>query len=559
MPTKLVRRYSMVKRYGIIIDTLIKYGFGYFVDQMGIRSLGSFSSRFKGRFAPPPRPCSGPERVRKVLEELGPTYVKFGQLMSMRQDLIPKEYAEEFAKLQNEVPPFSFDEVERVVEEEFGKKIEEIFLSFDSSSIAAASIGQVHRAKLFDGTEVVVKVQRPGIRKVISSDLDILYSMAGFAEEHVEEAKLYSPVEVVDEVYHSIHAEMDYTQEARNIERFRRNFENDPDIVIPNVYWEYSTRRVLTMEYIDGVKCNNFNTLEEMGLDRYKIAENGTKAFMKQIFEDGFFHADMHSGNVLILEDGRICLLDFGMVGSISNEMKNLLVDALLAIAREDVTQYLEVMRDFGMVPDELDIHSFKIEYGYILSKYYGRSLKQLDTPEMIAEMMTLLRKFRIRIPPNIALLFKGVMTVSGFALQMVPDFNVTVVAEPYAKGIMRNRLKPKQMAESLYSDLWQTARMLHKAPLQISHILATAEKGYLNLKFDSHEMDRIVAEISSSSNRLAFSFIISSIIVGSSLIIQTGMEPHIWSVPLFGLMGFSVAAFMGIWLMVYILKTGKI
>lgn len=259
MSNKLVRRYSMVKRYGIIIDTLIKYGFGYFVDQMGIRPLGSFRSRFKGRFAFPP-PSSGPERVRKVLEELGPTYVKFGQLMSMRQDLVPKEYAEEFAKLQNEVPPFSFDEVERIVEEEFGEKVENIFLSFDRNSIAAASIGQVHRAKLLDGTEVVVKVQRPGIRKIIGSDLDILYSMARFAEEHVEEAKLYSPVEVVDEIYHSIHAEMDYTQEARNIERFRRNFENDPDIVIPNVYWEYSTRRVLTMEYIDGVKCDNFKT-----------------------------------------------------------------------------------------------------------------------------------------------------------------------------------------------------------------------------------------------------------------------------------------------------------
>ncbi|NPE27453.1 AarF/ABC1/UbiB kinase family protein [Methanococcoides sp. SA1] len=559
MSSKLVRRYSMVKRYGIIIDTLVKYGFGYFVDQMGIRSLGSFRSRFKDRFSSPPRPCSGPERVRKVLEELGPTYVKFGQLMSMRQDLIPKEYADEFTKLQNDVPPFSFDEIKRVIEEEFGKKIEDIFLSFDSISIAAASIGQVHRAKLLDGAEVVVKVQRPGIRKIIRSDLDILYSMANFAEEHVEEAKLYSPVDVVDEVYHSIHAEMDYTQEARNIERFRRNFENDPDIVIPNVYLEYSTRRVLTMEYINGVKCDNFQVLENMGLDRYKIAENGTKAFMKQIFEDGFFHADMHSGNVLIMEDGRICLLDFGMVGSISNEIKTLLIDALLAITREDVTQYLEVMRDFGMVPDELDVHSFKIEYGYMLNKYYGRSLKQLDTPEMIAEMMTLLRKFKIRIPPNIALLFKGVMTVSGFALQMVPDFNVNVVAEPYAKVIMHNRLNPKHMAESLYSDLWQTARMLHKAPLQISHILATAEKGYLNLKFEPHEMDRIVAEISSSSNRLAFSFIISAIIVGSSLIIQTGMEPYVWGVPLFGLMGFLVAAFMGIWLMVYILKTGKI
>ncbi|WP_135610034.1 AarF/ABC1/UbiB kinase family protein [Methanococcoides sp. AM1] len=559
MVSSITRRYSMVKRYGIIIDTLIKYGFGYFVDQMGIRSLGSLRSRFKDRLGKGNQPRTGPARARMVLEELGPTYVKFGQLMSMRQDLIPKEYAEEFAKLQNDVPPFECSEVERVIEEELGDKVENLFLSFDKEPIAAASIGQVHRAKLHGGKDVVVKVQRPGIRKVIDSDLDILFSIAGFAEEHLEEAKLYSPVAVVEELQRSIYAEMDYTQEARNIERFKCNFKDDPNIVIPGVYWEYSGLKVLTLDYIDGIKSDNFKEIDALGLDRNQIAEYGTEAFMKQIFEDGFFHADMHSGNVLILTDGRIALLDFGMVGHISKEIRNLLIDALIAITRGDVNQYLEVLKDFGMVPAEIDVHAFKIDYEHVLNKYYGRSLDQLNTPLMIAEMMSMLRKFKIRIPPNIALLFKGVMTVSGFALQMVPDFNVTVVAEPYARGIMHNRLKPRNIADTFYTDMWYTARMLHKAPLQISHILGVAEKGYLNLKFEHHGMDRIVAEINASSNRLAFSLIISSIILGSSLIIQTGMQPHIGDVPLFGVAGFVIAAFMGIWLMLYILKTGKI
>ncbi|AKB86187.1 AarF/ABC1/UbiB kinase family protein [Methanococcoides methylutens] len=559
MASNIVRRYSMVKRYGVIIDTLVKYGFGYFVDQMGIRSLGSLRSRFKDRLGRGHEPRTGPARARMVLEELGPTYVKFGQLMSMRQDLIPKEYAEEFAKLQNDVPPFDYSEVERIIEEELGDKVENLFLSFEKTPIAAASIAQVHRAKLLGGADIVVKVQRPGIRKVIDSDLDILYSIAGFAEEHVEEAKLYSPVEVVDELQKSIYLEMDFTQEGRNIERFQNNFRDDPNIVIPGVYWEYSSRRVLTLDYIDGIKSDNFEKIDELGLDRDKLAEHGTEAFMKQIFEDGFFHADMHSGNVLILEDGRIALLDFGMVGHISHEIRNLLIDALIAITRGDVNQYLEVLKDFGMVPDNIDVQAFKIDYEHVLNKYYGRSLKQLDTPLMIAEMMTLLRKFKIRIPPNIALLFKGVMTVSGFALQMVPDFNVTVIAEPYARNIMRTRFKPRNIADNLYTDMWHTARMLHKAPLQISHILSIAEKGYLNLRFEHKGMDRIVAELNAASNRLSFSLIISSIILGSSLIIQTGMQPHIGGVPLFGVAGFVIAAFMGLWLMVYILKTGKI
>ncbi len=559
MPFGISRRYSMMKRYGVIIDTLIKYGFGYFVDQMGIRSFGSYRSRLKGRFDRGGATSTRPERARQVLEELGPTYVKFGQLISMRQDLIPVEYAREFVKLQNDVQPFPFEEVRIVVEQEFGARIEDIFEEFDEISIAAASIGQVHRAKLKGGTDVVVKVQRPGIRDVVDADIDILYSIAAFAEEHLQGAKLYNPVDIVDELSRSIHSEMDYIQEARNIERFSTNFGDDPHIYVPKVYWEYTGVHVLTMEFVEGVKCDDIDTIKRYGVKPYDIAEYTASAFMKQVFEDGFFHADLHSGNVFLLKNGKLALLDFGMVGYISNDMKSLLIDLLISTVEGDVVRYVEVLSQFGMLPDNFDIRTFKGDYDVLMNKYYGRSLKQVDTPTAISEMIGLMRKYQIKVPPNVALLFKGIMTLNGFTLQLYPDFNVTLVAEPYAKKIMKDRVSPGNLARSFSKDVWYLSHLFQKAPLQLSHILDIAEKGYLNLRFEHRGMDRIVGEINAASNRLSFSFIISAIIVGSSLIIQTGMEPHVWGVPLMGVMGFVIAGLLGLWLVIYILRTGNI
>ncbi|MHC1576386.1 MAG: ABC1 kinase family protein [Methanosarcinaceae archaeon] len=549
----------MVRRYGIIIDTLIKYGFGYFVDQMGLRSIGSVKSRFKGRFGRGGAVNTRPARARQVLEELGPTYVKFGQFLSMRQDLIPQEYSEEFTKLQNDVPSFAYEDVEHIVAEELGGEICDLFSEFEKKPIAAASIGQVHRAKLPDGTDVAVKVQRPEILDVIEVDLDIMYSIAGFAQEHIHDAQLYRPADIVDEISRSIHAELDYTQEARNIERFRHNFRKDHNITIPKVYWDYSSKRVLTMEYIDGVKCINFDKLDEFGIDHNQVATYGTEAFMKQVFEDAFFHADLHAGNVFVLKDGRVALLDFGMVGYLSEEVRRNLTDALIAITRGNLVQFIEVLRDFGVVSEKLDEQAFKVDCDYLLNKYYGRSLDQLDVSAVSAEMMGLLRRYQMRVPSNVALLIRGVLTASGFATQIAPDFNVTAIAEPYAKKVMRNRIRPDALARNAYNDMWYVSRMLHKAPLQVSHILGVAEKGYLNLRFEHHGMDRIVNEMSASSNRLAFSIIISAIIVGSSLVIQTGMEPHLWGVPMLGVLGFLAAGVLGMGLAVYILRTGNI
>ncbi|AEH60229.1 ABC-1 domain protein [Methanosalsum zhilinae DSM 4017] len=553
------RKYSMVRRYREIIDTLIKYEFGHIVERLGIKKPVLFKSKLKSGYRHKERNLSSPERARKVLEELGPTFIKFGQILSTRRDLIPPRYIQELEKLQDSVPPFSFDIVQNIIRDELGADIDHLFSNFEKNPIAAASIGQVHSAKLHDGSDVVVKVQRPDIKKRIESDLDILYSIAGFIEEYIEESRMYRPKEIVDQLARTISAELDYTQEARNISIFSNNFKHDPHIYIPEVYEEYSTRRVLTIERIKGIKGNDYAKIEKMDIDVNKIATYGAEAFMKQIFEDGFFHADMHPGNIFIINDEKIALIDFGMVGYISEDMRYALIDALFLITNREISQFIEVMRDFGIISGDVDSPALKADLEFLMYKYYGRSLKQVNMPDMIHQVFAILRKHRARIPPNISLLLKGVVTISGLGTRLVPDFNVTVIAEPYAKKVMRERVRPDKIARGAFTDLMNFIRMLHKFPTQASHILSSAEKGNFLIKLELHWLQQLVEQINTASNRLAFSLILSSIIIGSSLIIQTGIEPHLWGLPVLGLIGFLTAGILGLILVIYILRSGNI
>lgn len=559
MLSRKLNRYSMIRRYGKIADTLIKYEFGYLVDRLKIGEFRPLRSRLRKREHTPAGTMSRPRRVRMVLEELGPTYIKLGQILSMRQDLIPMEYTEEFSRLQDEVQAFGFGDVGKVIREELGSEIKDLFEHFEETPIAAASLGQVHYARLKNGEEVAVKVQRPGIRKIIDADLDIMHSLAGFAEEHIPEARLYRPRETIEEFESTIINEMDYTQEARNAQRFANNLVDDPLIYIPKVYWDYTSSRVLTLEYIDGVKSSLFEGSEDFGIGRKDIARAVVESFMKQVYEDGFFHADLHSGNVFIMKDGRIALLDFGMAGFLSPDMRNLLIDELIAITKGDTKLYVEILRDLGSIGEEVDIHSLKIDIDHLLYRYYGRPVKRLDTAAILQEMVGLLRRHQVRVPSNVALLSKGAMTVEGFGALMDPEMNIAWIAEPYARKAMKKRFQLSSIAGGAYSDLYNWSRVMRRAPMKISHILDVAEKGYLKLRFDPHGFDRIVAELDAASNRLAFSLIISAIIVGSSLIIQTGLEPYIWGMPMLGVIGFVMAGLLGMWLVVYILRTGRI
>lgn len=559
MIRKRLHRYAMLKRYGQIIDVLQKYGFGYIVDQLGLNSIRNLTYKLKNKGKVNKLNNSGPVRVRKILEELGPTYIKLGQLLSMRHDIVPLEYAAEFEKLQDETPSFEFEEVEQIIVEELGHPIAELFDRFDTKPLACASIGQVHRAKIKNGDEVVVKVQRPGIKEMIESDLDIMYSIARLVEEHMPETRLYRPVEIVDELSRSILAEIDYTQEGWNTDRFAENFRENTQVHIPKVYWSYTNKRVLTLEYIKGVKGSRMDLVEKQGFDRGIIALVVAKAFMQQVFEDGFFHADMHPGNILIMEDGTVAFLDFGMIGHLSSEVSDMFLDGIVALVNGDSSSFIELLRDMGCIDSHADTRSLKVDIESFRAKYYGKSLKKLDASIVIEELIGILREHQVTIPHNIALLVRGIVAVESFGLVIDPDFNFNELIEPYARNEMKERFYPQNLARRTYSSFSGWSRLLQKAPNKISHILDHAENGYLRIRFESEEASRMISEIDAASNRLSFSLVISAMIIASSLVIQTDMKPSVWGVPLLGTFSFFIASVFGMWLVYNIFRTGRI
>ena len=477
----------------------------------------------------------------------------------MRHDIIPLEYANELAKLQDDVPPFDYEDVEVIIREELGHSIEEIFDYFDKKPFASASIGQVHRAKIKNYDEVVVKVQRPDIKEVIKSDLDIMYSIARLLNEHISEARLYRPIEIVDELSRSILEELDYVQEGWNADNFAANFRDSRQIYVPKIYWDYTNTRVLTLEYIEGIKGSHVDLLEKRGFNRREIALAIANSFLKQVFEDGFFHADLHPGNILIMKDGKVAFLDYGMMGHLSAETRDMLLDGMKAFVQGDISLFVEIFQEMGGIYSGVDTKSFKVDIEYFRSKYYGRALKHIDPSVIIEELIGILRKNRVKLPYNITLLVRGTITVEGFELIIDPDFNFAELVEPYAKNAIIKSYYPQNMARILYSNISRWSRIFQKSPTKISHILDIAENGYVGIKLESEFSDEIISLINIATNRLSFTLMTSSIIIASSLILRTDMRPQIGGVPLLGVLGFLLAGFFGIWLIYNIYRKGNI
>ena len=383
-----------------------------------------------------------------------------------------------------------------------------------------------------------------------------MYSMARLVNEHIPEARLYRPIEIVDELSRSILEEIDYTHEGWNTDRFADNFRDNRQVHIPKVYWNYTSKRVLTLEYIKGIKASHVDLLEKQGFDRSKIALVVGEAFMQQVFDDGFFHADLHPGNILIMEDGRVAFLDFGMTGHLSSEMSDMFLDGLTALVKGDSSLLVEISRDMGCIDYHVDTRSLKVDIEYFRSKYYGRAPKNLDASVVIEELIGILREHQVTIPHNIALLVRGIVAVEGFGLIIDPNFNLTELLEPYAKKEIKERYHPQNLARKTYSNVLSWSRLFQKVPTKISHILDHAENGYLKIKFESEEGNRLISEINIASNRLSFSLIVSAMIVASSLIVQTNTYPM---VPLLGTLGFLVASIFGMWLVFNMFRTGRV
>ncbi|MDX2441640.1 MAG: AarF/ABC1/UbiB kinase family protein, partial [Desulfobacterales bacterium] len=414
------RTYRHLNRYRQILTVLFRYGYGDLIDRLKIDQyieigLQMISRKRRDRV----EKLTRAERIRMALEELGPTYVKLGQILSTRPDLVPVDFISEFAKLQDKVPPFPFNEAKQIVQSELNSTLEEVFDSFDEKPFASASIGQVYRARLQDGEEVAVKVQRPGITKVIEVDLEIMLHLATLMERHIEETVLQRPVKIVEEFARTIEKEIDYTIEATSMQRVAMQFLDDPNIYIPKVFRDKSTERILTAEFIDGIKVSEIERIEDAGLDRNIITVRGTELSLKQVFNYGFFHADPHPGNIFVLPKNVICLIDFGMMGSVDTFTKEKFVDLLDSIVRKDESKAAQTILKLTTWDEAPDVRLFEKDVSEFMMQHLYKPLKDIKIGKLLQNMVDLASRNRLTILPDLFLMMKALTTVEGVALML--------------------------------------------------------------------------------------------------------------------------------------------
>ncbi|MFQ6013834.1 MAG: ABC1 kinase family protein [Anaerolineae bacterium] len=554
------QQYQEIARARQIAEVLIKNGLGFLVEQF---ELTRFLPTWRGRVVGVGRlvdRLSVPQRIRHTIEELGPTFIKLGQLVSTRPDLLPMEYIDELSKLLDAAPPIPLTEVKTLIGQELGAPVEELFATFQPEPMAAASIGQAHRATLLDGQEVIVKVQRPGIEAVVEADLDIIMRQARFLEGRSELLRDYNLVEIVEEFSYALRNELDYVIEGRNADRFRRNFADDRRVVIPKVYWSLSTHRVLTLEELSGIKLNNLARLKEEGYDFSTLAEIGTTIYLKQIFVDGFFHADPHPANIFVLDGERIGLVDFGMVGYLTSGMKGALVDLFLGLINEDVEGTTQSLLRMGRPGRGVDEEALRRDVHRFLVSYYGLALEQIKVGEILEEVFRLAFRHRLHMPSDLALLGRSLIVLEGVARRLDPDFMLVEAARPFAEQLMLERLSPLRVGRDLLRSIWEFNQLAQRLPTRLDSLFDQIQQGEAGVNVELTQLEQFMARLDVVANRLAFSLIVAAAIIGSALIIQGGTS--IWYLPFLGWslpiahISFFLAGLLGAWLLFSILRS---
>ena len=523
-----------------------RHGFGYMLDRR--RASDGEPDADRGR------------RLREMLDELGPTFVKFGQLLSTRPDVVPPDIITELRKLQDDVSPFSIDDVERVVHLELGLTIEQAFLDFEERPIAAASIGQVHRATLPNDVQVVVKVQRPNAARQIESDLRLMASAARVARERVRQLDFIDAGELVEEFGRSIRLELDYQQEARNAETFRRNFAGDDRVAVPRVWWRYTTGRLLTLDRLEGTHVRDLDLAAWPDEDRRALAYTLTDAWMTMIFRHAFFHGDPHPSNILHLEDGRLGLIDFGLAGRLTDmdmaRLTRLFVDA----ATENVGALPRRLADLGVrYPRERE-EELRSRLEELYYRYYGSRLSDIDPIEAIREGLSLIYAMNLRLPTRFVILDKAIATLGSVAAEVYPDFNVFEVARPYARQLISERFSPRRLALQTRSEVQDLAEIAFEVPRQVHDILNELRDGELEVKISNPGIDDLAHHMDVSVNRIAVALVILGGLVGSSLIgVLAKSGPHLMGLHLLSVVGFVLSGVFGVWLLWGVFRSGRL
>lgn len=555
------RNIRSIRRYRNILGILIKYGFGHVVEQLNIDYYLELGRRLV-TFGGAPREIerlSQPVRMRLAMEELGPTFVKLGQLLSTRPDIVPREYIEEFRKLQDMVPSFPFEEVKAQIQRELGHSAGELFAELAPVPIAAASIAQVHRGRLKSGEAVVVKIRRPGIDKVVETDLDILSGLAFLVERHIPASEIYDPTGIVKEFRRTIQREMDFAREGHTIDRFAANFAGDPAVHVPKVYWEQTAETVLTMEFVDGIKISELARLTEAGYDLKAIARNGADAFLKQVLVHGFFHGDPHPGNLFILPGNTICMLDYGMVGRLGENLKFQLVDLLVAVLQRDADSVISQLLYSGELMDEANIRHLRRDLNEFIDDYYEVPLQEIKVGRLLSEFVEILTRYRIKFPSDLMLLAKALVTIEGVGRQLDPDFDMISHLRPFMEKLLHERVAPGSLTRELLRTTKAYGALMKNLPRDLKEFINRVNRNKFKIDLEHRGLEKLITDLDKSSNRISFSLLIAALVVGSSIIMQTDKGPMLLGFPALGFLGYSIAGVLGLWLAIAILRSGRL
>lgn len=538
-----------LKRLNEIIKVLSNYEFGYVTEKIKLKNKFPFKGHDYEYESIEELDATIPTRLRLVLQELGTTFIKLGQTLSTRPDLVGDDIAAELSKLQDDNPPVDFEIIKSIIEEELKDSPDNLFSSFEKEPLGSASIGQVHAAVLKNGDEVAIKVQKPGVEELIHKDITIMRFLAKRVHEYMPQFRNYNLPGIVNEFERSILKEIDYAQEAMNIMRFDYNFKEDETVYVPKVYKEYSTKKVITMELIKGKKISDVFNLDD-GYNKPLIAKRGIESFFKQVLIDGFFHADPHPANIYVLDNNVVCFLDYGMMGILDQEFRENLAELIIYFIENSVKGMINQLIYMGIINESIDINSFRYELTDLMYRYYGIGLNEMHGG--MNDLISLMRKYKIQLPREFVLLARGIGMLEDTGEKLDPEFNPVDFFKPMAKKVIGKKISPSRFVEFIKDNLFEVEHLIKTVPHALTKTLYRLEEGKITLEVEHKDMERI-------SNKISTSLIIAALLIGSSLIMQTDKGILILGFPFLGIIGFVVSMVLGIGLVLSVLKHREI